>query len=189
MLKITELKPGILIELEGIPYQIITASHKMLGRGHGMVKTKLKNLKTGAQIERVFKGNEVLKEANLNKTKALFLWQDKDNFYFMDAQTSSQFSLPAASVGFAKNFLVEGGEVEILMFLDKPLSVNLPIKMELKVVETEPGIRGGRETPGTKKAVLETGFATQVPLFIKKGDIIRVDTRDGKYVERKKPAI
>jgi len=186
MLKITELKPGVLIELDGTPCQIITASHKMLGRGHAMTKAKLKNLKTGAQIERVFKGNDVLQEVNLSKIKAIFLWHDKANFHFMDLQTSSQFSLPSAPIGFAKNFLIEGSEVEILMFSDKPLSVNLPIKMGFKVVETEPGIRGGRETPGTKKAVLETGFAIQAPLFIKEGDTVIVDTRDGKYVERAK---
>jgi len=185
-MKITDLKSGVLIELEGAPYQVLSASHRMLGRGHGMTKTKLKNLKTGAHVERVFRGDEVIKEANLTKTKVSYLYQDKENFFFMDNKTFQQFSLPASCIGFSKNFLKEGQEVEILSFLEKPISVNLPIKIDLKVMETEPGLKGGRETPGTKKAVLETGFALQVPLFIKEGDIIKVDTREGKYVERKK---
>lgn len=186
MLKITELKPGVLIELEGVPFQVISASHQMLGRGHGMTRAKLKNLKTGALIERVFRNNETILEAEIEKIKATYLWNDKNHFYFMDIASLEQFSLAAESVGFAKNFLKEGEEVEINLFKKEPLGINLPIKINLKVVETEPEVRTGRETPGTKGAVLETGYKIQVPLFIKKGDIIKVDTRTGSYIERAK---
>lgn len=186
MLKITDLKPNVLIELEGKPYLVLSASHQMLGRGHGMTKAELKNLETGARVIRVFRGDETIKEANLEKTKAIYLYKDKENFYFMDSKTLEQFSLLSSFLGFSKNFLKEGNEIEILYFSEKPITVNLPVKINLKVKETEPGVRGGRETPGTKKAVLETGFALQVPLFIKEVDEILVDTRDGSYVERVK---
>lgn len=186
MLKITELKPNVLIEIDGKPFLVLSASHQILGRGHGMTTTKLKNLETGAQKERVFRGEETVKEANLTKIKATYLYQDGKNFYFMNKQTYEQFSFPNLSLGFSKNFLKEGQEIEIFSFKDKPININLPIKIDLKIKETEPGIRGGRETPGTKKAILETGYPLQVPLFIKEGDTIKVDTRNGSYVERVK---
>lgn len=186
MLRITDLKPGILIELDGNPFLVLSSSWKLLGRGRGMTKTKLRNLQTGAIIERVFRGNDVVKEANLIKTKAIFLYKEKDNFYFMEKNTFNQFSLSGEVLGFSKNFLKEGAEIEMLNFSGKPININMPIKVNLRVQETEAGIKGGRETAGTKKAVLETGFVTQVPLFIKNGDVIKVDTRDGKYIERVK---
>lgn len=151
-----------------------------------MTRVKLKNLKTGSIIERVFRGNDAIKEASLERTKASYLYRDQENFYFMDSQTLKQFSISKEQMGFFNNFLKESDEVEILVFQDKPMSINLPIKIDLKVIESEPGIKGGRETAGTKKATLETGYTLQVPLFIKQGDIIKVDTRDGKYIERVK---
>jgi len=187
MLKISELKPNILIELDGAPYQIVSSTQQMLGRGHAMARTKLKNLETGAIVDRVFRGNDLVKEANLQRNKATYLYRDPNNFYFMDSQTFDNFSLGESIVGFSKHFLKEGTEIEILSFLDKPLSLNLPIKMDFKVIEAESGVKGGRETAGTKRVVIETGFALQVPLFIKEGDIIKVDTRDGKYIERANP--
>jgi elongation factor P len=186
MLKITSLKPGVLIELNNIPYQVISASFNMLGRGHSMTKTKLKNLTTGAVIEMVFKGNDLLKEAEIERKKAQFLYQDKDRYFFMDNETYEQFSLPAFLLGMSKDFLKEGSEIEVLYHQNKPIDINLPIKMAFQVIETEPGIRGGRETPGTKKAKIETGATLAVPLFIQENDIILIDTRTGKYVERVK---
>jgi elongation factor P len=186
MLKITELKPNVLIEVDGEPFLILSASHQKLGRGQAMTRAKLKSLETGAITERVFKGNETIKEASLDKTKASYLYQSNENFYFMDNQTFEQFTLSKSALGFSANFLKEGQIVEILSFKNKPINISLPIKIQLLVTETEPGIRGGRETPGTKRAVLETGFALQVPLFIKEGDKILVDTRDGRYIERVK---
>jgi elongation factor P len=186
MLKITDLKPNVLIELEGKPFLVLSSSHKMLGRGQGMTRTKLKDLESGTTIERVFKGEGTIKEASLDKTKASYLYKSGENFYFMDNQTFEQFTLSKSALGFSANFLKEGQIVEILSFKNKPINISLPIKIELLVAETEPGVRGGRETAGTKKAVLETGFILQVPLFIKKGDKIIVDTRDGKYIERVK---
>ncbi|MCX6806597.1 MAG: elongation factor P [Candidatus Berkelbacteria bacterium] len=184
MLKITQIKTGVLIEVNNVPYQVISASYQMLGRGHGMVRAKLKNLQSGATSEKVFRGGETIKEANLTKIKASYLYHDQSSLHFMENETMEQFAMPENQIGFAKNFLKEGTEIEIFSFLDKPISVNLPIKIELEVAETEPGIKGSRETAGTKKAILETGYAIQVPLFIKEGDIIKVDTRDGKYIER-----
>jgi len=184
MLKITELKPGTFIELNGQPFEVISASHQVLGRGYGMTTAKLKNLLTGTQSERVFRRNELIKEAEMEKRKANFLWRDKNNFYFLEQETQQRFAIPASLVGFSGNFLVKGVEVEIVFFSEEPILVNLPIKLTLKVKEAEPGLRGGRETPGTKRVILETGYTIQAPLFIKEGDVIIVDTRTGKYLGR-----
>ncbi len=186
LLKITALKPGILIEISDTPYQVVSSSFNMLGRGHAMAKTKLKNLTSGAVTEKVFKGSELIKEAEISRQKANFLYQDKDKYFFMDSKTYEQFSFGVSILGTAKNFLKSEQEVEILYFDDKPISVDLPIKIALKIIEAEPNVRGDRETPGTKKAKTETGASINVPLFIKEGDIIVVDTRDGKYIERAK---
>lgn len=186
MLKITELKPGVMIELGDTPYQVISSSFNMLGRGHAMAKAKLKNLLTGAVCDRVFKGSEAIKEAHLSHKKATYLYQDKNEYNFMDNETFEQFAFSQDLIGFAKNFLKDGQEVEILYYDNNPISINLPIKIALKIIEAEPNVRGGRETPGTKKATLETGFAILVPLFIKENDTIVVDTRNGTYVGREK---
>lgn len=184
MLKITEIKTGLLIKLEGRPYQVLNAAHQMLGRGYGMTRAKLKDLKSGTIIERVFKGNETVEEATLEKIEAFYLWQKDDKFHFMDIRGEKEFVLSKEQIGFSQNFLKEGEKVEILVFQEEPLLLNLPVKMAFKVIETEPGLRGDRETPGTKKAKIETGFEVRVPLFIEEGEIILVDTRDGSYVGR-----
>ena len=186
MLKITDLKPGVLIELEENPFLVLSSSWKLLGRGRSMAKTKLKNLATGTIIEKVFRGNDTAYEVQIERKKTSYLYHNEENYYFMDKQTYEQFSLPEKVISFSKNFLIEGQEVEILYFKDKPVNITLPIKINLKIKETEPGVRGGRETAGTKKAVLETNFTTQVPLFIKEGDTVKIDTREGKYLERVK---
>lgn len=186
MLKITDLKPGVLIELQGDPFLVLSSYFKLLGRGRGMTKAKLKNIKTGATTEKVFRGNDTASEAHLEKKKASYLYHNEGDFCFMDKESYEQFSIPAEVIDFSRHFLIEGQEIEILYFKEKPLNVALPIKTNLKVKETEPGVRGGRETAGTKKAVLETGFIVQVPLFIKEGDLVKIDTREGKYIERVK---
>lgn len=185
MYTITDLKPGVMIELEdGQPYLVIFSQHTQLGRGGGIMKTTLKNLETGATIERVFKGEVKIKEANLEKIQAQFLYKDEENFYFMDNATFEQFPISSKQIGDNKYFLIEGQNVEILSFKGRPINVSIPPKVKLKVIETEPGVRGDTVSSPTKPAILETGLKINVPLFIKVGDEIIINTREFSYVER-----
>jgi len=186
MLKLTQLKPGVLIEISNTPYQIIKSSFKMLGRGHAICRVKIKNLINSSLTEKTFKGNDLVSEAQIIRRKATYLYMQNGEYHFMEDENFSQFSLSENILGLSKNFLKEAEKIEVLYHKDEPISINLPIKIGLKVIEAQAGLRGGRETAGTKKAVLETGFALQVPLFIKEGDKIVVDTRSGEYVERVK---
>lgn len=184
MLKITDLKAGKIILLEGSIYEVLEYSHTKLGRGGAIVKVKIKDLKNGTIIEKTLKGQEKIEEANLEVVPCQFLYSSGNNFYFMNSKTFDQFSLPENKIGYKKNFLNEGANVEVLFLGGEPINIKLPIKMDFKVIEAEPGVKGDSASAVTKEVVIETGFKLQAPLFIKKGDIIKVDTRSGEYLER-----
>lgn len=184
MLNLTDLKPGVTMELDGEPYLILTSQHTKMGRGGAIIRTKIKNLGTGAIIDKTFKGAETFPSADLQKKKAQYLYSNENRFYFMDTQNFEQFALPEKQIAENKNYLNEGTEVEIVYWHDKPISLSLPIKMAFRVTYAEPGFRGNTASSTTKPATIETGFQTQVPLFIKTGDMIRIDTRTGEYIER-----
>ena len=187
MLTINDLHPGTAVLFNQRPHLVIWREHAMTGRGGGFVRTKLKNLINGAVIENTFKGNDRIVEANLARSQAQFLYfDDQKKPVLMDMKTFDQFILPRNQVGDSAGFLTEGMRVDVLSFEGKPMTVSLPIKVELKVTYTEPGFKGNTASAATKPATLETGTPIQVPLFINPGDIIRVDTRDGTYVERVK---
>jgi elongation factor P len=155
-----------------------------MGRGGSVVKIKIKNLKTGATLSKTYQGAEKIDQADLSQNSAQFLYLDNDNANFMDNTTFEQFSIPLSQIGEQKNYLVEGTEINILYYNNQPINIDLPIKMKFKVVEAPPGVRGNTAGAATKPVVIETGNKVDTPLFIKVGDIIVVDTRDGKYVER-----
>ncbi len=184
MYSITDLKAGTLIELFGEPYLVTEYQHTKLGRGSGVVKVKVRNLVTGAVLEKTFKGADKIKEALLSKKEAQFLYRNGNKFYFMDTKNYEQFSLSLAQIGAAVDFLKEGIILNILLFKGRAINIELPIKMDFKVIKAEPGIKGDRVEAGTKPVELETGLVIQVPLFVKKGDVIKVDTRNGNYIER-----
>ncbi len=184
MYHLTDLKPGVVIEWDGTPHLVVKAQHTKLGRGGAMLRTTLKNLISGASFERTFKGEERFPPAILTRRKAQTLFGDNESFTFMDAENFEQFKLSRKLLGDKQNFLKEGATVEILYFEEKPLQVALPIKMNFRVTEAEPNVRGDSATTPTKNAIIETGYRLRVPIFIKAGDIITVDTRDGSYVER-----
>lgn len=186
MLSITELRSGTTIELEGAPHVVLSYSHSKMGRGGAVVRTKLKNLKTGATYERSFHGNDKVEEAHPTEKQSTFLYMNEGVYTFMDNSSYEQFDMTADSLGDAKQYLVEGASTKISFYDGQPIGVNLPIKMDFRVSHTEPGIRGDTAQGGTKPATLETGAIITVPLFINIDDIIRVDTRDGTYVERAK---
>ncbi len=184
MLSITELRNGTTIELEGAPHMVLSYSHSKMGRGGAVVRTKLRNLKTNATYERSFHGNDKVDEAHLQQTDATFLFKEGSILHFMNNASYEQFSMTADVVGDAAKYLLEGAPITIMFYDNQPIGVNIPIKMDFKVIHTEPGVRGDTAQGGTKPATLETGTSVIVPLFISIGDTIRVDTRDGSYVER-----
>ncbi len=187
MLSISELKKiGTVIEIAGEPYEIIDSKHTVLGRGGAILNTKLKNLITGNVIPKTFKGSDNAKEAPLEKAKAQYLYREGDELYFMNSENYDQFSMPLKQLSDKINYLVENSEVDITLFQEKPIRLELPVKLVLTVKEAPPAVRGNTADAGTKEVICETGLAVNTPLFIAMGDKIIVDTRDGKYVERAK---
>lgn len=184
MLTINDLKPGRKIIFNNAPYEVVSAEHSKLGRGGGILRSKIKNLLDGSQIEKTFAGAEKLEEANLEMRKAQFLYADELNCYFMDQENFEQFEITTKQVGQKKNFLREGENIDILYFSDEPINIQLPLKINLKITYTEPGFKGNTASTVQKPATTETGANVLVPLFIKEGDEIVVDTRSGEYVER-----
>lgn len=168
------------------PHIVIWREHAMMGRGGGFVRTRLKNLINGSTVENTFKGNDKIDEADLFRSQAQFLYFEGTDPVFMDNANFEQFTLPRDQIGESAGFLKEGMNVDVLSYESRPITITLPIKVELKVTYTEPGFKGNTASGTSKPATLETGAHIQVPLFINQDDTIRVDTRDGSYVERVK---
>lgn len=184
MLSINDLKIGTKILYNNAPHQVIYTEHSKLGRGGGILRTKIKNLISGTVIDKTFAGAEKVEQAELETKKAQYLYKDETNFYFMDPVSFEQFNLNTGQIGKLKDFLREGEEIDILYFDGQPINIQLPIKISLGVTYTEPGFKGNSASTITKPATLETGAQINVPLFIKQGDKIIIDTRTGQYVER-----
>lgn len=184
MLYLTDLKPGATFIYNNDPHEVVSSEHSKQGRGGAIMRTRIQNLITGALFDRTFKGNESFEEADIEKKKAQFLYKEGTDYSFMDPNSYEQFSLSEEQIGSKKNFLKEGAEIEILYFQNKPINISLPIKMDFKVTYTEPGFKGNTQSATTKPATLETDYKVQVPLFVKIGDIIKIDTRTGGYLER-----
>jgi len=185
MLSINDLRIGVTFKYEGEPYQVVKAQHLKMGRGGAVLQTKIKNLLSGNILEKNFKGSDKFEEAELNRQRANFLYQEGDNYFFMDRNTYEQFSLSKKQIGEKINYLKEGSEVDILNFEGQPINIELPPKIKLKVIQTGEAVRGDTAQGSvTKEATLETGYRLKVPLFIKNGDIVIVNTETGKYVER-----
>ncbi len=184
MLNFNEIKLGSVIKMNNEPYIVISAQHLKMGRGGAVLKTKLKNLLSGNVLDHTFKGSDKAEEADIEKTKADFLYSEGDDYYFMDQTSFEQFSLKKEDIGEQAKFLKEGQTVDVLNFNGRPVSVKLPIKIELKVTSAPPGIKGDTASGGTKQIELETGATINAPLFVKEGDVIRINTETGEYVER-----
>ena len=184
MLTINDLKIGTKIIFNGEPHQVIFAQHSKQGRAGGILRSKIKNLINGAIIDKTFAGQEKLEPAELEMRPAQFLYADGEKCYFMDGQSFEQFEISLKQVGDQVKFLKEGENIDIVYFHDAPINLQLPTKIKFKVTYTEPGFKGNTASTVQKPATLETGAQINVPLFIKEGDQIVVDTRDGQYVER-----
>ena len=184
MIDTGDLRKGITIELDGRLYQVLDYHHLKLGRGSAQVRLRLRDILGGHTIERTFQAGERFQRARLERRPMQFLYEEDGLYYFMDQETFDQITLSAEQVGEAAHYLKENVELSILTHQDKPVSVELPITVELKVVDTAPGFKGDTASAGGKPATLETGLTVQVPFFINPGDTIKVDTRTGEYLER-----
>jgi len=184
MYVITDLKPGRAIQLDGVPFLVISSQFGRKSQSKANMQCKLKNLLTGAVIARNFQGAEMVEPADVGYRRVQYLYNDGTSYTFMDSKTYDQFPLTAEMLGEAVQYLVEGGEVDALMFGEKPISVSLPSTVDLKVVETMPGVRGDTATGGNKPAKLESGLTINVPLFIAEGDRVKVNTETGAYMKK-----
>jgi elongation factor P len=174
----------MIIVLDGEYFAIVGFLHVKPGKGQAFVRTKLKNVKTGAVLDKTFKVGERIKDLELEKKKAQYLYTNGDLFFFMDKETFDQLSVAEQMVRETRPFLKENLEVDILTIEDEIVGVEIPFFVVLRVVETDPGVRGDTVSATNKPAKLETGATVRVPLFIETGDSVRVDTRTGQYVER-----
>jgi elongation factor P len=183
----TDFRNGLKIEIEGKPYIIVTFQHVNPGKGSAFVKTRIRNLETNQTIERTFKaGVESVDVPDMEEREMEYTYKDQDGFNFMDQSTFESIHLTKEQVGESQYYLQEGIKIHILYFNGRPISLDLPNFVNLKVVQTDPGLRGDTATGGNKKAVMETGLQINVPLFINEGEVLKIDTRTGEYVERYK---
>lgn len=182
----TDLKKGVVCQIDGQPYRVIDYNQKVMGRGGSIVNVKLKNLITGAVIPKTFKGQDKIEPAEVTSKTVQYLYNDGSAFFFMDPNSFEQFELSAGLVDEAKNFMKEGDELALQFFDGKVITVEMPKNVYLEVTYTEAVVKGDTTSSVLKDATLETGAIVKVPAFIKVGDIISVDTSTGEYRERKK---
>ncbi len=186
MISTNDFKRGTKIEYKGEPYEVLDFQHVKMGRGGAFVRTKMKSLISGKIIEESLPAGEKYPKPDLEEKQMQFLYSQGNEFYFMDLETYEQLPMTEEQLGEKKLFLKENMNVYILYYNGNPIAVELPNTVELQVVETDPGVKGDTASGGTKPAKLETGAVVKVPLHINEGDVIKVDTRTGEYVERAK---
>ncbi|HIE50455.1 MAG TPA: elongation factor P [Armatimonadetes bacterium] len=184
MISTSDFRTGLTIAVEGEVYSIIEFLHVKPGKGGAFVRTKLRHLKTGRVLDKTFRAGEKMEPAILDRRKMQYLYNTGEEFVFMDLEDFDQHTLTKEQVGEAARFLCDGLEVDLTFHRGELLGLELPITVEAKVVDTDPGVRGDTATGGSKPATIESGAVVQVPLFINVGDVIRVDTRTGEYVDR-----
>jgi len=184
MISTGELRKGIAIELDGELWQILDYHHIKMGRGSAQVRIKLRNVRRGQTVERTFQAGEKWPRAFLDKRQVQFLYRDGDEFHFMDSGSYEQFSMTAAQLDDATHYLTDGMTLDRTTYEGETIGVELPISVDLRVTETEPGFAGDTQSGAHKPATTESGLVVQVPLFVNAGDVIRIDTRTGEYQTR-----
>jgi elongation factor P len=185
-LSITELKKGTLFQWESVPYKVVDYKQKVMGRGGSIVNVRIKSLIDGKVLEKTFKGSEQLEPAEITTQPVQYLYSDGSAFFFMNESSFDQFEVSADLINESAGYLKEGDKVELQFFNDRPISVELPKNVPLKVTYTEDAVKGDTSSAITKNATLETGIVIKVPAFIKQDDLISVDTATGAYRERVK---
>ena len=184
MISAGEFRNGVTFEFEGNVYQIVEFQHVKPGKGAAFVRTKLKNVITGGVVEKTFRPTEKMPKAHIERKDYEYLYTDGELYYFMDQETFEQMPLNAEALGDSLRFVKENMVVKVLSYKGSVFGVEPPTFVELEVTDTEPGFKGDTSTGATKPAVVETGAQINVPLFIDQGDMIRIDTRTGEYMER-----
>lgn len=179
-----DLKNGMTLDLDNTLFSVVEFQHVKPGKGHAFVRTTLKNSRTGAVIDRTFRAGEKVERAIIDKRAMQFLYRDGTDYVFMDAETYDQLTVSPETLGEASDYLVEQNTAMLLMYGEDVIGVDLPASVELTITETEPGVQGDRVSGARKPATLETGLVVSVPLFIEKGEQVKVDTRTGEYLSR-----
>ena len=183
-MEIEDIHRNAKILIEGVPYNVDEAEFTKPGKGQSVYRLKLRNLRDGGVTNRTYRSGDKVEEVRTDSQEEQYLYKDSDQYVFMNSETFEQMSIPDKLIGDKKNYLKEGTIVMMLMAEDKPIDVTLPITVDLKVIQTEISSKTATITAQNKQSVLETGYVIGTPTFIKEGDIIRVDTRNGAYVER-----
>lgn len=184
MISVNDFKTGLSIEVEGDIFSVTDFQHVKPGKGAAFVRSKLRNLRNGNVVEKTFRAGETVARAQIENRAVQYLYNSGSEYTFMDNETFDQFELNKKQLEWEINFLIENMNVNITSYKGEIIGINIPNSVDLKVVETEPGVKGNTAQGATKSAKLETGFSVQVPLFINEGDVLTIDTRDGKYVSR-----
>ena len=184
MLSTTDFRKGLKIKLEGDIYYIVDFQHARTAQRRAFVRTKLKNIKTGAVLEKTFAAGETFEKPDFEEKSMQYLYSAEKEYYFMDTKTYEQISLTADQLGEYKWYLKENAEYKVMFFEGQPVNVDLPASVVLKIVSTEPAIKGDSVTNITKSATLETSLVVKVPLFVNEGEYVKIDTRTNEYIER-----
>lgn len=184
MASTADIKNGVVLSIDGQLWNVIEFQHVKPGKGGAFVRTKLKNVVSGKTVDRTYNAGAKIDIENVDRRDFTYLYSDGDNFVFMDTADYDQLTVAAATVGDAKNFLLENQQVQIALNNGNPLYVELPASVVLEITYTEPGLQGDRSSAGTKPATVETGYEIQVPLFLETGTKVKVDTRTGDYLGR-----
>jgi elongation factor P len=184
VISVNDFKTGLTVEVDGDIFTVLDFQHVKPGKGAAFVRSKLKNLRNGNTVEKTFRAGETIGRAIIDNRGVQYLYASGQEHVFMDNETYDQFSLTSEQLEWELNFLRENMNVNIISYQGEILGINLPNSVELKVVETEPGIKGNTATGATKNAKVETGLNVQVPLFINEDDVLLIDTREGKYISR-----
>lgn len=184
MISVNDFRTGLTIEVDNGIWRVMDFQHVKPGKGAAFVRSKLRNLRTGAVQEKTFRAGEKVAKAQIDNRRMQYLYASGDQHVFMDNESYEQIELPAASIEYELKFLKENMEVQIMMYHGETIGIELPNTVELEVTETEPGIKGDTATGGSKPATLETGLVVQVPFFVNQGDRLIINTTDGSYVSR-----
>jgi elongation factor P len=179
-----DFKNGMTLDLDDGLFQVVEFQHVKPGKGGAFVRTTLRNVRSGGQVERTFRAGERMERAIVDKREMQLLYRDGDDYVFMDNSTYDQLNVPSATLGDAANYLVDSSAALLMMYGDEIIGVELPASVELTIAETEPGLQGDRVSGAKKPATLETGLVVQVPLFVGPGERIKVDTRSGDFISR-----
>ena len=186
MYESSDLRKGLKIEIDGDPYVVVQFDFVKPGKGQALYKCRLKNMVTGAQFDKTYRSGEKINKADLEEIKMEYLYFDGEAYCFMNSSNYEQEFLTADQLGDAKDLLKDNTECDVLMFDGRPIGVTLPIFMELEVTKADPWIKGDTASGDSKPATIETGYQLQVPPFVEEGEILKIDTRTGEYVERVK---